>query len=177
MNDKVSTWDRLFPLCQLIIMFGCVGLGALAVLEIKSNLPDKQVEIVYDINDPFSEQKVRDYLKQLHVKYPDVAIAQMKLESASGTSKIFREGNNLFGMKLAQRRPTTALGERNNHAYYSHWRSSCIDYALWQSYVSNAENLESESEWLNYVGQVYAEDNSYRKKLIVIKDSFKSNKI
>lgn len=124
-----------------------------------------RAEIIYDINDPWSEVKVREYLIQLHVKYPEVAIAQMKLESANGTSKVFREGNNLFGSKVAIRRPTTALGEKNNHAYYSHWRMSCVDYAIWQAFVSNTENMDSQENWLQFVGRMYAEDESYLSKI------------
>lgn len=126
---------------------------------------ETQIQLVYDISDPFSEQKVKDYLLQLHVKFPEVALAQMKLESANGTSKIFKENNNLFGMRKAIRRPTTALGEKNNHAYYSHWRQSILDYALWSSFVSNTENMDSEEAWLQYIGRNYAEDNSYINKL------------
>lgn len=130
-----------------------------------------EIQVMYDLNDPYTEEKVKNYLKELHVKYPKIALSQMKLESSNGTSKIFRENNNLFGMKLAVRRPTTALGERNNHAYYSHWRQSCVDYALYQAFVSNTENLASEEAWLDYVGRVYAQDDSYKKKLRVIRES------
>lgn len=123
-------------------------------------------EIVYDINDSYSEQKVRDYLIELKVKYPEVAVAQMKLESANGTSNIFRQNNNLFGMKVPGKRPTTALGTKNNHAYYSHWRQSCIDYALYQAYFMNADNISSEKDWLDFIGQMYAEDQNYKQKLV-----------
>lgn len=155
-----------------LVIFAIFGF-VIATISIKSSKSPsvERIQVVYDINDPFSEQKVLDYLKELHVKYPNIAIAQMKLESANGTSLVFREGNNLFGMKMAEKRPTTALGTRNNHAYYNHWRQSVIDYALWQSFVSNPENISSEEEWLNYVGRMYAEDNSYRKKLVIIRDS------
>src|ERR1700748_1627939 len=72
-----------------------------------------QVQTMYDLNDNFSREKVRSYLIELHVKYPDVAMAQMDLESAGGTSNISMQNNNIFGMKLATQRPTTALGEKN----------------------------------------------------------------
>lgn len=134
-----------------------------------------QTERIYDLNDPFTEAKVRRYLVQLNVKYPDVALAQMKLESANGTSKVFREGNNLFGMKKAERRPTTAMGEKNNHAYYSHWRQSCIDYALWQAFVANPENISSERAWLYYIGRIYAVDDAYHQKLLVVRRNLKVN--
>ena len=134
-----------------------------------------EVQLIHDINDPFSEEKVREYLKKLRVKYVDVAVAQMKLESANGTSKIFREGNNLFGMREPGRRPTTALGTRNNHAYYSHWRQSVIDYALFQAYVGNITNLATEEDWLDYIGKVYAEATAYKQTLKSIMQKSKKN--
>jgi hypothetical protein len=134
-----------------------------------------EAQIVFDLNDPFSEQKVRDYLTELRVKYVDIAVAQMKLESANGTSKVFREGNNLFGMREPGKRPTTALGTKNSHAYYSHWRQSVIDYAMFQAYVGNMENLASEEAWLDYIGRMYAECSTYKEAILKIKQKFKQN--
>ena len=159
-----------------IILIGLILIYILVqIVIIKKTQITKTVktETIFDLNDPFSESKVKDYLIQLHVKYPDIAIAQMKLESANGTSKVFREGNNLWGMKYAEHRPTTALGIRNNHAYYSHWRQSCIDYAIWQSFVEDPENISSESEWMSYISKYYSEDNSYRNKILVIMNNGK----
>jgi flagellum-specific peptidoglycan hydrolase FlgJ len=132
-------------------------------------------QIMFDINDSFTEEKVKIYLKELNIKYPEVALAQMKLESANGTSKIFKENNNLFGMKLPKFRPTTALGEKNNHSYYSHWRQSVVDYAIWQSFVMNPENVASEKNWVEYLNRMYAEDGSYGKKILLIRNKIKSS--
>jgi flagellum-specific peptidoglycan hydrolase FlgJ len=132
-------------------------------------------QIMFDINDSFTEEKVKIYLKELNIKYPDVALAQMKLESANGTSKVFKENNNLFGMKLPKFRPTTALGEKNNHSYYSHWRQSVVDYAIWQSFVMNPENVASEKNWVEYLNRMYAEDGSYGEKILLIRNKIKSS--
>ncbi len=133
-----------------------------------------KTQVIYDISDPFSEQKVKDYLIQLHVKYPEVAVAQMELESANGTSNIFKQNNNLFGLKVPQFRPTTSLGTKNNHAYYSHWRQSILDYTLFCTYVMNQENSYSRDAWLDYLGKYYAADNSYKIKLEKIINSNKN---
>ena len=171
---------NLFERISIVLIIVATGLVAAISTSIflnnKIKQSNTQSQILYDINDPFSQEKVRIYLKELHVRYIDVAVAQMMLESASGTSKIFREGNNLFGMKYPVRRATTALGERNGHAYYSHWRKSCEDLALFQNFIANPENMDSESAYLDYIGRVYAEDGSYRKKLIKIKNSFRTKK-
>jgi flagellum-specific peptidoglycan hydrolase FlgJ len=132
-------------------------------------------QIMFDINDSFTEEKVKIYLKELNIKYPEVALAQMKLESANGSSKVFKENNNLFGMKLPKFRPTTALGEKNNHSYYSHWRQSVVDYAIWQSFVMNPENVASEKNWVEYLNRMYAEDGSYGEKILLIRNKIKSS--
>ena len=75
-------------------------------------------QIMFDISDPFTQDKVQQYLKYLNVKYPEVALAQMKLESANGTSSMFRENNNLFGMKKAVHRTTLGQGNANDYVYF-----------------------------------------------------------
>lgn len=145
-----------------------------SVLYISSRAQKTYTQIMFDISDPFTEDKVRVYLKEMNVKYPEVALAQMKLESANGTSKMFRENNNLFGMKLPKVRPTTALGEKNNHSYYSHWRQSVIDYAMWQSFVMDPENIASEGDWVEYLDKMYSEDGSYGRKIMTIRKSIQS---
>lgn len=130
-----------------------------------------RTEIIYDATDPYTEEKAAAYLKQLKVRYVSVALAQLKLESANATSKIFKEGNNLFGMKSAEKRPTTALGTKNNHAYYAHWRQSVLDYALWQAYVMNADNISDEKSWVNYINRSYSEiPGEYKRRLLAIKN-------
>lgn len=145
-----------------------------SVVFISSRAQKTYTQIMFDISDPFTEDKVRVYLKEMNVKFPEVALAQMKLESANGTSKMFRENNNLFGMKLPKVRPTTALGEKNNHSYYSHWRQSVIDYAMWQSFVMDPENIASEEDWVEYLDKIYSEDGSYGRKIMNIRSSIKS---
>jgi uncharacterized FlgJ-related protein len=71
-------------------------------------------------------------IKKQGIVHPDVALAQSKWESTHFTSKIFEEGNNLFGMKLARQRDTTAIGMHRNHAKYKNWQDSVKDYRLWQ---------------------------------------------
>lgn len=173
---KKINWKGLFIILLIASTAYAVNEVVLPLLIKKEKAgPREVIQLVYDINDPFSEIKVRKYLHELHVKYVDVAIAQMKLESASGTSKVFKEGNNLFGMKMPSKRPTTALGVKNGHAYYSHWRMSCIDYALFQAYTMDLDNISSEMDWLNYIGRVYAEDSQYKKKLLAIKSQDKTS--
>jgi len=74
---------------------------------------------------------------------------------------VFREGRNLFGMKLPERRETTAVGEHRNHAKYTSWVSSVDDYKIWQSNV--LAKVQSKKQYLAYIGKNYAEDPKYLK--------------
>lgn len=113
--------------------------------------------------DPFSEDKFAEMLNQLNVKFPHIATAQSMLETSSWSSDIFKENNNLFGMKEAKTRVTTSNGTISGHAYYNHWRESVYDYAFYQSrYLSKIKN---EEEYFNYLANNYAEDSLYIPKL------------
>ena len=68
------------------------------------------------------------------VKFPEVVFAQALLESGNFTSNVFKEENNLFGMKYPRRRKTTSLEEGDTgYANYVHWTHSVYDYKLWQN--------------------------------------------
>lgn len=111
----------------------------------------------------FSEENLIKYLKELNVKYPHIVLAQAQLESGYYKSKIFKESRNLFGMKRAYGRATTAQGTSRGHAYYDHWTQSVIDYALWSNkYLGR---VRSEEQYFAFLGEHYAEDPAYIAKL------------
>ena len=112
---------------------------------------------------PFSEYNLLRVIKQIGIAYPDVVLAQARLETGNFTSKVFRENNNLFGMKLPRVRNTTAIGEQNSHADYASWRQSIADYKLWQDDV--IAGIKSKRQYLSYLSKNYAEDKKYINKL------------
>ena len=57
--------------------------------------------------------------------------AQAAHETGNFTSDIFKENNNLFGMKLARVRKTTAIGENRGHAVYASIEDCIKDYWLY----------------------------------------------
>ena len=84
------------------------------------------------------------YLNQIGIKNAEIVMAQCLVETGHLTSKIFKENNNLFGMKEAKQRRTTAIGTKNGHAYYKHWYDSVIDYLLYQrAYYNGVEDYYS----------------------------------
>ena len=111
----------------------------------------------------FSELNVYKQLVRIGVAYPDVVLAQAKIETGNFTSKIFRENNNMFGMKLPERRQTTAVGESRNHAKYTDWIQSIRDYKLWQDQMIH--KAPTKRAYLAYLRRNYAEDKNYIKKI------------
>ena len=135
-------------------------------------LSDEARLIVMREDNEFSRDKLREYILQLNIKYPHIVLAQAELESGTFTSPIFKENNNVFGMKCAKLRPTTNTGEHRGHACYNTWKESVVDYALYSSRYLN--HIQSEAEYLDYLGQSYAEDKEYVKKLNKILNSYNS---
>jgi len=118
---------------------------------------------VSDTTSEFSQDKMVSLMKELNIKYPHIVMAQSLIETGHFDSKIFHENHNLFGMKQARTRVTTAQGTQYNHAYYENWRESVYDYAFYQCrYLSG---LKTEEEYLAYLGRSYAEDPNYLSKI------------
>jgi len=57
--------------------------------------------------------------------------AQAGFETAGFTSKIYKQNNNCFGMKLALVRQTTAIGEKYGHAVYKSVESGVEDFKIY----------------------------------------------
>lgn len=79
-----------------------------------------------------SKQEVKREIIKQGIKKPLVVTAQAFYESGHLKSHIYNANNNLFGMREAKVRRTTAKGTRYNHAYYTNWKQSIKDYKIWQ---------------------------------------------
>ena len=89
-------------------------------------------------------------------------------------SKIFKENNNLFGMKEARVRLNLAKGTQHGHAYYDDWKESLTDYALW--YSTYANKCKNEKQLYKLLNKQYAEANYYPQALqrIIKRDQLES---
>ena len=112
----------------------------------------------------FSVENFRQALEYAEIKEPEIVFRQAVLETGNFTSELFRCANNLFGMRLARYRTTTALSEYNYHAKYNSWWDSVLDYKLWQDYyLNNGWNME---DYFGFLwGVQYATDDHYITKL------------
>jgi uncharacterized FlgJ-related protein len=147
-----------------VILIVSFSPGAKTVFKDDSNLidlsamePEERIVVINNA-DEFTEEKLKDYILELNIKHPDIAFAQARYESGNwGTNPgahMFEKNNNLFGMKVATSRTTTNQGEQHGHAYYTHWRMSVIDYAMWQD--AYARDLKSRENYIAYLKRTYA---------------------
>jgi hypothetical protein len=142
------------------------------------NLTPSEVEFIVlnmaDTTRQFSKAKMINLMKDLNMKFPHIALAQSLIETGHFESKIFRENNNLFGMKQARTRVNTAKGTQYSHAYYDTWQESVYDYAFYQCRYLGS--LHTEDEYLAYLSRSYAEDPNYVSKIktLIQKENLKS---
>jgi flagellum-specific peptidoglycan hydrolase FlgJ len=77
----------------------------------------------------------------------------------------------MFGMKVANIRPSTNLGSQNGHANFKSWTDCVLDYALYQAAYLN--RIKSEKEYYQYLSNNYAEDKRYVRKVKEIAEQIK----
>lgn len=117
------------------------------------------------MNEEFSPERLKELLVVLQVPNPDVAFAQARLETSNFTSRVFKEGNNLFGMHLAIIRDTYAFeymiaDNGSRVAKYRSWVSSVLDYALLVEYYEGlGYNTSDYYVFLDQMG--YCESKGY----------------
>jgi hypothetical protein len=131
--------------------------------EAKEKYTEEEVMIFTAKQNHFTQEKLIQEIKGLNFKFPHIVYAQSLLETGKFTSPIFKENNNLFGMKEAVVRLTTSLGTEDGHAIYKNWKESLTDYALYCATYLNS--IDNEDDYIGYLSQKYAADPSYSKKL------------
>lgn len=167
MVKKVVKWN--WGWITFLIIMGLLALGLYGLYGNLSkkqhiNTPTEPIELVKEVHEPLFTQ-VYDAIYSIRLDHPDIVMAQAIEESGNFTSKLFKEGNNLMGMKLSSSRPSTAVGSIYGHARYEYWEQSLLDYALWQS--SFARKL-SRDEYFRLLDSIYAEGGGYSKRLKMI---------
>lgn len=108
------------------------------------------------------EDSVVYKIDKMQFKYPHIVLAQAKLESGHFKSKVFKQNNNMFGMKMPSRRPTVAVRSKSSYAYYNTWEESVIDLRIY--YGKYMEN-KTEKQVYQFLSKYYAQDPEYVNKL------------
>jgi len=174
LDDKSLCYKRLNMLPLIISLF-IIQIGAILLsynLGYETGMKDSICElpqyereiIIADIEDSeFSQDALIDFLEETNIKFPHIVLAQSILETGNYKSEVFAMNHNLFGMKQARVRPTTALGTSMGHAYYNNWKESVYDYALYQA--AYLKNIKKEDQYFEYLGSNYAEAEHYVRAL------------
>lgn len=104
---------------------------------------------------PLSPENVARAILDMQIENPVNAFKQTIKESGwkngktEYKSKLATIGNNIFGMRKAKQRLTTALNKTYfGHATYSHWIYSVLDYKYWQDFKPKKKN-ESYKKYLS----------------------------
>ena len=146
-----------------IFLFKLLFIPSISLKEVPSLKSKYEKVCIAEVQNNFTEEKFINKIKQLNLNYPHIVYAQAMLESGNFTSKIFRENNNMFGMKQARVRINLAKSTQYNHAYFETWEDCLLDFAFHRAtYFSK---LKTEQDYYNYLGKYYAEDPSYVGKL------------
>lgn len=104
-------------------------------------------------------------INEVGIKFPEIVFAQALLESGDLNSRLCRIHNNLFGMKLPEKRETLAFGAaKGGYAKYKDWTHSVEDYVLFQNYVFRKKDY-SKTEYLAYIGRYYSATPNYITRL------------
>lgn len=118
------------------------------------------------INTPeeINDSTLYKFLLDNNAWYPDILLKQAKIESANYTSNVYKNTNNLYGMRKVGKRQTTQLNNvYNSYGCYNNWCLSVLDRMLWDIFVFKGEK-PSEEEYLKAMS-IYAEDKNYINKL------------
>lgn len=108
-------------------------------------------------------QTVKEDIKELKFKYPDLVFRMVMLESGFLTSNLAVNHNNILGMKISKQRFTVAIGSTDSgFAVYKSYRECLIDFKVWETRYTKGM---SKSQYIKYLNDVYAPNQNYFQKL------------
>lgn len=91
--------------------------------------------------------------------YPDILLKQAKIESGNYKSNVFKNSNNLYGMKRVGLRNSTQRGTYNGYGVYDNWCLSVLDRMLWD--IFRFDNKKPTREEYIKALSIYAEGENY----------------
>lgn len=136
-------YSKIFALSMLLNVV-LIGTVILQEIEVKHHYSKVVVEKLVD-DLPLTDSALTKELVQLGCVLPNVALAQMKIESAHFTSKICKENKNIAGIKTSK--SEYVIGIKNDHCVYSTYRDCLRDFVRIQNrYLKNIDGKYAESK-------------------------------
>lgn len=177
-NSQELTYKRmngwlfviLFFVFGLAFYIGWIFSAKSEIERVKKYEAEERLVIVKN-GDRFSETKLILFLKELNFKWPEIAYAQACIESGTDfNSDVNFQNNNYFGMKVATVRVNTQTGENLEHATYSNWRMSVLDYSLY--FATYLSDFKTKAEYYNYLETVYCKTPGYVSRIIELERQY-----
>lgn len=163
--NKVTLTYNKVRLWPYVLLIGSAFLFTSGIT-IKHMVVERIPIVIKATEQPLNIENIREQLDRLNIKHKNIVLRQILLETNYLRSQSCLVGHNLTGMKCAYQRNKIQSGEYLNHAAYSSWEESLIDYALFQS--TYCSDIKTDEEYYNFLNQ-YAEDPNYNVKLKNIK--------
>lgn len=146
-----------YHVARKLLFMTLIGITAYFVLKntmFKQPIPEiRKPSIIVDTVriEVFSEANLIRYMEILEIEYPNIVLAQAKLESGNFTSNRFKQYNALFGFQTSN----------TNIIKYKSWKESVINYKNWQM-----RRLKDGENYYDFLVRVkYSEDSNYVNKL------------
>jgi uncharacterized FlgJ-related protein len=146
-----------YHVARKLLFMTLIGITAYFVLKntmFKQPIPEiRKPSIIVDTVriETFSEANLIRYMDILEIEYPNIVLAQAKLESGNFTSNRFKQYNALFGFQTSN----------TNVLKYKSWKESVINYKNWQM-----RRLKDGENYYDFLVRVkYSEDPNYINKL------------
>ena len=146
-----------YHVARKLLFMTLIGITAYFVLKntmFKQPIPEiRKPSIIVDTVriEVFSEANLIRYMNILEIEYPNIVLAQAKLESGNFTSNRFKQYNALFGFQTSN----------TNIIKYKSWKESVINYKNWQM-----RRLKDGENYYDFLIRVkYSEDSNYVNKL------------
>jgi uncharacterized FlgJ-related protein len=125
-------------------------------------------------NESFSREKFIEEVVASGFKFPEIIIAQAYIESEHFKSPVWKENNNMLGMRLATTRFTLATGENLKHAVFKNWKDCVKDRLIYEALYLNKLNKQ---QYYHYLDHVYARAKGKTAYTDLIKQVIKQNKL
>jgi len=140
--------NKIWPI--LILAFFILGFSSV----VKINTVFEKIPVIVNYNqEKCDSQNIKNYIKKINLRYPDIVYKQILLESSYLKNPLVKTHNNLLCMENATWRPTVGINVGTRFTRYNTWQDCIVDYALWQA--TFATNINSEAEYYALLDRLY----------------------
>lgn len=143
-----------YKVARNLLFITLAGFVCYVTLHLKEKYSYKEPSVIQEViqfDTTFNEKQLIDLITYLEIEYPEIVLAQAKLESGNFTSNRFKQHNALFGFQTSG----------TNIIKYKSWKESVIDYKCWQM-----KRLKEGEDYYDFLVRIkYSEDSLYINKL------------